>query len=107
MRDIVALRNGPVIVNVHTADQCAGRPCCIHNPSDHHMIQWDPKWDNDHKQMWRQCPHALVHPDPDDLWYLRSRWGHKAASMLAIHGCDGCCQSWTQKEIAGGDNGGN
>jgi hypothetical protein len=99
MRDIVALRNGPVLVNVHTADQCAGQRCCIHNPSDHHMLQWQPQWNPRDKEMWRLCPDGFTHPDPDDLWFRRQKLGHKRASLLAIHGCDGCCQPNVQKEI--------
>jgi hypothetical protein len=93
------LADGTLLLNVHTADQCAGQRCCIHNPTEHHMAEWEPRWDPEHKQMWRRCPHRLVHPDPDDLWYLRQRWGHKAASLLGIHGCDGCCQPNLNKEI--------
>lgn len=101
MKDIVALRNGPLIVNVHEATQCAGQHCCIHNPSQHHMLTWEPVWDGMDKQMWRECPHGLNHPDPDDMAFLRRRWGHVRAALFATHGCDGCCQP-APKEIGDG-----
>jgi len=101
MKDIVALRNGPILVNVHTQDRCAGQHCCIHNPSPHHMVTWRPRWDRVEKRMWRECPHGHVHPDPDDLAFLRKAFGLDAASLYAIHGCDGCCQP-AAKEIGDG-----
>ena len=103
MEDIVALRNGPLLVNVHTADQCAGQHCCIHNPSQHHMLTWEPIWNGVDKQMWRECPDGLPHPDPDDVAYLRRRHGVTRAALLLIHGCDGCCQPHVQ-EIEGGNS---
>jgi hypothetical protein len=102
MKDIVALRNGPLIVNVHTVDRCAGQHCVIHNPSQHHMLTWEPIWDGADKQMWRECPHGFPHPDPDDVTFLRRRWGSNRASLRLIHGCDGCCQPHVQ-EIEGGN----
>jgi hypothetical protein len=106
MKDMVALRNGPVLVNVHTRDRCAGQHCCIHNPSDHHMLTWQPRWDSTEKRMWRECDHGHTHPDPDDLAFLRKAFGYERAAMYAIHGCDGCCQPYV-KELEGGTDGGN
>lgn len=101
--DIVGLNdgNGTVLVNVHTADQCKGQFCCVHNPSQHHMLQWKPVWDGVFKHMWRSCPHSLIHPDPDDLAHTRYRWGSEVAASQSIHDCDGCCQPTAdeQKQI--------
>lgn len=91
MKDIVAMNNGPVLVNVHTAAECAGQWCCIHNPSNHHMALWPHHWDSFFKQMWRECPHEMHHPDPDDLTYTRSG-NDPGAVALWLHNCDGCCQ---------------
>jgi hypothetical protein len=104
MKDIVALRDGPILVNVHTADRCAGQHCCIHNPSPHHMLLWPPRWEKKEKRMWRLCPHKFVHPDPDDLAFLRKAFGHERASMYAVHGCDGCCQPGNKELEAGGSS---
>lgn len=92
MKDIVAMIDGTILVNVHTADRCKGEWCCIHNPSPHHMTHWDPNWDNHLKQMWRVCPHGYLHPDPDEMGYWRRRWSHRTAALLGLHSCDGCCQ---------------
>lgn len=73
--------------NVHLADQCAGRPCIIHNPSDHHMRSWDLVWRGDKGCFERTCPHGVGHPDPDNAAFLRSI----GKSYLSVHGCDGCC----------------
>lgn len=104
-KDIVGLNDGrnTVLVNVHTIEQCAGQHCCIHNPSQHHMKTWAPQWDELLKQMWRICPHDLAHPDPDDLAFVRRRWGHQEAASGSLHYCDGCCQPPRTKEIEGGN----
>ena len=105
-KDRFRFNDGTVLLNVHTADQCAGQHCVIHNPSQHHMIEWPAEWDNDAKQVWRECPHLLLHPDPDDLAFRRT------VSLLAQHGfflhyCDGCCQppipAPAQKATEGGN----
>lgn len=101
-KDIVGLNDEhhTVLVNVHTAIQCQGQTCCIHNPSQHHMLTWSPSWDSIYKQMWRKCPHGLRHPDPDDLAYIREHWGTAEAARSYAHPCDGCCQP--RKETADG-----
>lgn len=109
-KDMVGLNDErrTLLVNVHTVDQCAGQACCIHNPSNHHMAAWTPEWDGLFKQMWRQCPHQMVHPDPDDLAYQRKRWGVQEASVAYLHPCDGCCQPPPPvKEIEGATDGGH
>ncbi len=73
--------------NVHPAGACAGRPCVIHNPSDHHMREWRLNWRDDRGLMERLCPHGIGHPDPDDVHY-RMRTSERA---YTVHGCDGCC----------------
>lgn len=96
MSDMVVLNDdkSTVLVNVHAVDQCAGQNCCIHNPSDHHMKPWKPTWDPAFKMMMRSCPHRLLHPDPDDMAFLRRRWSPRAAARFAQHVCDGCCQPY-------------
>lgn len=71
----------------HSADQCEGQYCCIHNPSPHHMISWPMHWREDKSQMERICPHGVGHPDPDDAAY----WARQGKGYKNIHGCDGCC----------------
>ena len=76
----------------HDETQCAGRHCCIHNPSDHHMRDWPMSWRGDKGVMERTCPHGVGHPDPDDAAYnIRNGRGH-----LTTHGCDGCCRVKTK-----------
>lgn len=91
MSDAVIMNNGTVLLNVHTEDVCQGQPCCIHNPSGHHMADWPPRWHNYSKQMWRTCPHGFVHPDPDDAWFIRRRYSEQEIIIRFSHGCDGCC----------------
>ena len=83
---------GKTLLRVHGETQCAGpddengKPiCCIHNPSQHHMLTWPQNWRGDIGIMERLCSHDIGHPDPDDLKIrTRSGWG--------VHGCDGCCR---------------
>ena len=81
---------GQVLRGVHPKKECRGRPCVIHNPSDHHMKDWPTNWrdggwfDVKPPHMERICPHGIGHPDPDDMAYL-------GADVIGVHGCDGCC----------------
>lgn len=82
-RSKVILVGGEVII-AHDIDVCnLSKPCCIHNPSDHHMRTWPQHWRDDRGIMERICKHGCGHPDPDDITINR------------IHGCDGCCSRYT------------
>lgn len=81
---------------VHDPARCAGRPCALHNRSEHHMRAWPQTYRWDRGLIERTCPHGVGHPDPDHMAYLDERvmngqmdpdhaWGE------GIHGCDGCC----------------
>jgi hypothetical protein len=85
--DTVKISEAQVIVT-HSPDKCAGRHCCIHNPSNHAMRAWTMYWRDDKGVMERLCPeHGVGHPDPDDAEFniLRGR------AFLNVHGCCGCC----------------
>lgn len=72
---------GQVITGVHSPDVCAGEPCVIHNPSDHHMRDWPTNLRDDFGSPFteRICGHGVGHPDPDDPQADR------------VHACCGCC----------------
>ena len=82
-QDVIATHSG-TILTIHGADQCDGRHCCIHNPSDHPLNRAPLYWRGDRRIMERTCPHGIGHPDPDDL-KVQSSWAE------GVHGCDGCC----------------
>lgn len=74
--------------NVHDPSACAGEPCIIHNPTDHHMRDWPVHVRFDKANLVeRICEHGVGHPDPDDLTY-QEKMGR---AWQGIHGCDGCC----------------
>lgn len=77
--------------NVHDPAACAGRACCIHNPSDHPLNAAPLNWREDRGLMERICEHGVGHPDKNHLDYVRRERGDNAAYGEAIHGCDGCC----------------
>jgi hypothetical protein len=79
------------ILNTHTAQQCEGRHCCVHNPSDHPMLRWPMNWRGDRALMERICPHGIGHPDPDHLDFVQLTYGLHTAYDEGVHGCDGCC----------------
>jgi hypothetical protein len=79
-------QQGKVILRVHNRKLCEGRNCCIHNPSDHHMVNWEMNWRSDRRIMERICPHGVGHPDPDDAAFRVT-----IGDTDTIHGCDGCC----------------
>lgn len=74
---------GQRLMDIHDREECDGRPCVIHNPSDHVMRDWPTHWREDRGLMERICEHGIGHPDPDSRAYLSVGGG--------IHGCDGCC----------------
>ncbi len=79
---------------VHNKEDCQGEYCCIHNPSDHHMVDWPTHWRDDRGLMERICPHGIGHPDPDDLAFkqaMAKKFNRGDVSHEGIHGCDGCC----------------
>jgi len=76
-------------IMVHNKEDCKGKHCCIHNPSNHHMRDWPTNWRDDRKLMERICKHGVGHPDPDDLDF-KERLGLDIKTE-AIHGCCGCC----------------
>jgi len=81
--DMIALYDGTILFT-HTSTQCIFKHCCIHNPTDHHMITWPQNWRGDRGIMERLCSHGIGHPDPDDLMI-------QAGRDSGTHGCDGCC----------------
>lgn len=107
---------GTVNLATHPRSRCEGRgiPCCIHEPSDHHMRDWPMLWRADTGVMERTCPHGVGHPDPDHMAYVRSltpkhecenSWGYWSNDekdgecpyphfeWQGTHSCDGCCQA--------------
>lgn len=67
------------LVFTHSAFDCLGKVCSIHNPTDHHMASWTQRYRHDTGSTERLCPHNVAHPDPDDARAPRD------------HACDGCC----------------
>jgi hypothetical protein len=71
--------------NVHSADDCVGTYCVIHNPSKHPMVTWRTHWRSDRQLMERLCPtHNVGHPDPDHI-------AHLPVDRQAIESEHGCC----------------
>jgi hypothetical protein len=89
------------MINVHNKQICAGQPCCVHNPSDHHMRDWPQVWRDDRYLMERTCPHGIGHPDPDHMAYVLTQPGPVGETASGVHGCDGCCQRrYSLEEVA-------
>lgn len=75
------------LINVHDPASCAGRPCVIHAPTEHHMRAWKLHWRDDRSIFERLCAHGIGHPDPDQYAF----WESINRESLKVHGCDGCC----------------
>lgn len=67
----------------HSAIQCIGQPCVIHNQTDHQMAGWPQVYRHDLRLMTRVCSHQVQHPDPDEI--------NLHVSDRSAHHCDGCC----------------
>ena len=94
MIELVKLFGGEEIL-AHTADKCAGRPCAVHNPSNHCMVTFRQHWRSDWGGiMERICPHGVGHPDPDHLGYLATVMDAESLWAEGVHGCCGfgCCR---------------
>jgi hypothetical protein len=87
----------PKGIITHSLAECVLKYCVIHNPSDHHMKEWDIniRLDRYGALAERLCPHGIGHPDPDSLAYISTLVPEEAREDTlyyeGIHGCDGCC----------------
>lgn len=86
------------VVAAHSPEKCEGRPCVIHNQSDHNMRGFPTFFRFDRYLMERHCPHGVGHPDPDDAAWQNEVMPERAAS---VHGCDGCCMTLEKREELG------
>lgn len=97
---------------VHDHNDCTGRECVVHNPTEHSMRAFPLHWRRDRGIFERLCPHGVGHPDPDQQAYWRKQVasgeildevpdedGYRLerptpdewVSTQMTHGCDGCC----------------
>jgi hypothetical protein len=93
---VIPVPEGATIMTVHEWSKCYGRPCVIHNPSDHHMREYPLHWRADRGIFERICAHGIGHPDPDQMEYFREsapdpEYREWHANLQMVHGCDGCC----------------
>ena len=80
------------VVKTHGEDRCAGQPCCVHHPSEHHMREWPLVFRLDRDALGeRICPCGIGHPDPDSLAYMATGMSADDAAFLGVHGCCGHC----------------
>lgn len=79
-RHTAQLEHSNTVLVCHDPADCAGRPCTLHNRTDHHMRHWRQHWRSDRLLMERICSHGVGHPDPDSF-----------PGIDTVHGCDGCC----------------
>jgi hypothetical protein len=77
------------VLVVHHPKKCKGQFCAVHNPSNHHMRDWQQHYRLDRGITERLCPkHGVGHPDPDD------------PNPDKVHGCCGCCTPPKKKAAA-------
>lgn len=81
----VKLEHTNLWLRVHNPVLCEGRPCTVHNRSDHSMRSFPQHWRGDRGMMERICSHGVGHPDPDEKHSPNWTEGD------GVHGCDGCC----------------
>ena len=101
----LTLDDGTVLSGVHDPEQCAGRNCCIHNPSDHPLRDAPLAWIqlDDSGVMGRRCAHGLWHPDLDAMAFLFYTFQIMLVEAVSsVHlvqeNCDGCCREETSDE---------
>ena len=93
--ELLGVQLGKVVLRTHSASQCSGEFCCLHNPSDHPLKSAPLNWRADRGMMERTCEHGIGHPDPDDLAHKRRVMSAADYDRQAfgVHGCDGCCRA--------------
>lgn len=91
-----------VVAHTHAAHICTGSPCPLHNPSEHHMREWElvligrralGGWPLRLLVLSeRRCGHGRMHPDPDSLAYVTSH-STMTPGWWADHICcpERCC----------------
>lgn len=88
-REVVQLENSTATLWAHPSADCEGRPCALHNRTNHHMRSWRQTWRPDRRIIERQCPqHGCGHPDPD---------APVPPNDDLTHGCCGCCTQPSQE----------
>lgn len=92
--DVVRLEHSMKDLRVHLPTKCQGRPCTVHNRTDHpsrHMMQvWDDRWGT----MRRMCEHFGEHPDYDErVFHNTDELSAPRAQRAREHDCDGCCKT--------------
>lgn len=90
---------GGMVIDVHPEVACLGRRCSIHNPSPHHMRGWVQHWMDANKTMYRECPHRMLHPDPDHLAYIKTVFGDDWVMVYQHGDCCGCCMPAIDGEV--------
>lgn len=80
-RSHVLEHSGIHVGGVHHSALCEGRPCTIHNRSDHAMRSWPQVWHLG--RVMRVCKHGANHADPDSP---------PGARECLPEWCDGCCK---------------
>lgn len=85
----------------HKQENCRGRNCVLHRPSDHPLARRPMVWRADTGVMERTCIHGVGHPDPDHMAYVKSLTpnhdcpgkcdDYPHLDWQGFHGCDGCC----------------
>lgn len=84
---VVQLENTDKILHVHEDIRCNGKPCAVHNRTEHGLRLMAQTWDPGSRTYFRVCEHGDSHPDPDWAWWQNSIGNSEAAN----HTCDGCC----------------
>ena len=81
-------------IYVHREEKCADdpTPCTLHRPTNHGMRDWPLVLRLEKNgTFWRQCPHGLVHPDPDSMEFLLANTPPEFVDGVIEHSCDDCC----------------
>lgn len=88
------------LTHTHPEAKCKGRPCVIHNPSDHHMLEW-PINLRENKLVERICEHGVGHPDPDSVYFFDMI----GKGGLGIHCCceNRCCHEPEKEDLPSTD----
>lgn len=105
--DVIHLEDGDFLLKVHHGSKCKGRPCVIHNPTEHGMRKLPLHYRADRNIFERICSHGVGHPDPDQRDYFYEQ-GFNSVEVCdhgdLIQDCrDGCVEETTAEERGQGN----
>lgn len=92
--------NSVFILQTHAPGECSGELCDVHGRrGSGGDATWPLNWRTDRGMMEVICEHDIGHPTRAQIAYWRKHLDEKSVWAYARHGCCGCCEDWSVKDV--------